>query len=53
MGSQESDGEGAENLDSSDNRSLICDDLFCGPTGEEEERPGIPLRSKTGDVDSL
>jgi hypothetical protein len=53
MGSQESDGEGAENLDSSDNRSLICDDLFCEPTGEEEEHSGILLGSKTSDVNSL
>jgi hypothetical protein len=53
MGSQESDGKSAENLDSLDNGSFICDDLFCELTGEEEEHPGIPLESKTNNINFL
>jgi hypothetical protein len=51
--SQESDGESTENLDSSDNRSFIYNDLFYRLIGKEEEYFGIFLESKTNNINFL
>jgi hypothetical protein len=53
IGSQESDSESIKNLDGSDNKSLIYNNLFCKLMGEEEECPGISLRSKIGNINFL
>jgi hypothetical protein len=53
MGSQESDSEGIENLNSSNNRSLIYNNLFCGLIEEEEECSSISLESKTNNINSF